>query len=421
MPDPGQTMSKPQASLSAEAARQRASPSAAAPALRIALLTGCDDRPYALGLSAALLAQGIGVDYIGSDQVHADEIAGHPLLRFLNLRGDQSSQAGLRTKALRLARYYARLLHYAFVSDAQVFHILWNNKFEWFDRTLLMMYYRALGKRVVFTAHNVNKAKRDGYDNALNRLTLRIQYHLAHHVFVHTEKMQEELVRDFGVSRSRASLVPFGINNAMPITGLTPPQARQRLDIGEHEKVLLFFGQIAPYKGLHHLVDALPALLAQQPNCRLLIAGKVKSGAEAYWATIRSKLAAADLAAHVTAHVQFIADSDVEAFFQAADVLVMPYVDIFQSGVLFLSYNFGLPVIATDVGSLREDIVEGQTGYVCEPQNPAALVAAIRRFLASQMHRQPQATRRGIAEWAHARHSWTGVAGLSESVYRAVL
>jgi D-inositol-3-phosphate glycosyltransferase len=393
----------------------------AAPPLRIGLLTGADDRPYALGLTGGLLARGVGVDFIGSDQVHADELIADPLLRFLNLRGDQSESAGVAAKALRLLRYYARLLGYALTAEPKVFHILWNNKFEWFDRTLLMLIYRVLGRRVVLTAHNVNKAKRDGHDSAFNRATLRMQYRLANHVFVHTEKMRDELLRDFGVAPRRASLVPFGMNEAMPKTGLATAQARERLGIGADDKVLLFFGQIAPYKGLRYLVDALPALLERDPSYRLLIAGKVKQGVDNDWPELDARLAQPGLAARVTRRVQFIPDSDVELYFQAADVLVMPYVDIFQSGVLFLSYDFGLPVVATDVGTLREDIVEGRTGHVCAPRDPAALARAIERHFASVLHQERDASRLAIRAWAHEGHSWAGVAGLSEAVYRDVL
>ena len=60
----------------------------------------------------------------------------------------------------------------------KLFHILWNNKFQFFDRTLLMLYYRLLGKKIAFTAHNVNAGKRDSNDSWLNRLSLKIQYRL---------------------------------------------------------------------------------------------------------------------------------------------------------------------------------------------------------------------------------------------------
>jgi glycosyltransferase involved in cell wall biosynthesis len=66
--------------------------------------------------------------------------------------------------------------------------------------------------------------------------------------------------------------------------------------------------------------------------------------------------------------IEYVPDEQTELFFKAADVLVLPYTHIFQSGVLFLGYSFGLPVIATDVGSLKLEIVGGDTGFVCQPK-----------------------------------------------------
>ena len=118
--------------------------------------------------------QGISVDFIGSDKLDAPELHRSPLIAFLNLRGDQNEDAPLLRKVVRILTYYARLASYVPRSQAQIFHLLWNNKFEHFDRTALMLYYRLFGKRVVFTAHNVNARKRDGCDSWLNRFTLRI-------------------------------------------------------------------------------------------------------------------------------------------------------------------------------------------------------------------------------------------------------
>ena len=124
--------------------------------IRVCLLTGGDDRPYALGMASALVARGIATDFIGSDKLDTPELHRTPLITFLNLRGDQREDAPLRRKFIRILAYYARLAKYAGRSRAPIFHILWNNKFEHFDRTLLMFYYRLFGKRIVLTAHNVN-------------------------------------------------------------------------------------------------------------------------------------------------------------------------------------------------------------------------------------------------------------------------
>src|SRR6185437_4039855 len=116
--------------------------------IEVCLLTGGDDRPYALGMASTLASRAISVDFIGSDKLDAPELHRRPLIAFLNLRGDQSEDAPFRRKFVRILTYYVRLLKYVLRSRPRIFHILWNNKFEHFDRTLLMLYYRLFGKRI---------------------------------------------------------------------------------------------------------------------------------------------------------------------------------------------------------------------------------------------------------------------------------
>src|SRR4029077_3726192 len=146
--------------------------------LEVALLTGGDDKSYALGITSALVKQRVSIDFIGSDKLDAPELHTTPLVNFLNLRGDQRENVGFLRKVLRILGYYWRLVRYAAAARPPVFHILWNNKFQFIDRVLLMLYYRLLGKKIVFTAHNVNAARRDSQDTIVNRASLRIQYHL---------------------------------------------------------------------------------------------------------------------------------------------------------------------------------------------------------------------------------------------------
>jgi glycosyltransferase involved in cell wall biosynthesis len=385
------------------------------------LLTGGDDRSYALGLTLSLVAHGVHVDFIGSDRVDAPELHSTALVNFLNLRGDQRENVSLTEKMIRLLLYYLRLLKYAVVAKPRVFHILWNNKFETFDRTVLMLYYRLLGRKVVLTAHNVNAAKRDGRDNWVNRASLRIQYQLTNHIFVHTEKMKAELAAEFGVPGTRVTVIPFGINNTAPITGLTSAEARQRLGLCPDDMVALFFGQIAPYKGLEYLIAALPQLLGKNTRFRLIIAGKAKKGNEDYWDNIDRTLAGRGLRQRVVTRIEHIPDEEVEVYFKAADLLVLPYTQIFQSGVPFLAYSFGLPVVATDVGSLRDDVLEGTTGFVCRPRDPEDLASAIERYFHSDMYRDGESRRHEIRRYANERYSWLNVAKATESVYRQLL
>jgi len=385
----------------------------------ITLLTGGRDPHYALGLASALIAQGIALDFIGSDQLEDPELRTNPLVRCLNLRKEMRSNVSLARKVLRVLLYYARLLAYAAMAKPKLFHILWNNKFAIFDRTVLMLYYRALGKRIVLTAHNVNAGQRDGNDSFVNRLTLRIQYTLADHIFVHTERMRKDLKAEFDVVESKVSVIPFGINTTVRDTDLSGSQARHRLGLTESHRVVLFFGNIAPYKGLEYLVDAMAVLIQKTPDYRLIIAGRLKN-CDRYWDGIRQRLSNAALRSRVIERIEFVPDEETEIYFKAADVLVLPYTYIYQSGVLLLGYSFGLPVIASDVGSLAEDVVEERTGFVCKPRDPEALAKSIERYFSSDLFGRRESFRREIKDFAAAKYSWARVGDITRGIYESL-
>ncbi len=233
--------------------------------------------------------------------------------------------------------------------------------------------------------------------------------------------MKDELISDFRIPSQRVTVIPFGINNTCPSTALGRQEARERLGLGPTEKVLLFFGQIAPYKGLEYLVSAFSELAKQDPAYRLLIAGKVKKGHSVYWKGIQSTIEASAIGRRVLTRIEHVPDKEVERYFKAADVVVIPYVEIFQSGVPFLSYSFGLPVIATEVGSLRDDIVEGETGFLCRPKNSVDLARTISTYFASDLYRDLEARRRRIQAFANQRYSWERVGEILDGVYRRVL
>ena len=382
----------------------------------VALLTGGSDKPYAAGLASALSARGIAVDFVGSDELNCQEIRRIHGLTFLNLRGDQREDAKLPAKVVRVLTYYGRLLHYAATASPPIVHILWNNKFDVFDRTLLMAYYRAVGRRVVLTAHNVNAAARDGKDSWINRLSLRIQYRLCNHVFVHTEAMKRQLTSGFGVPDERVTVIPFGINDTIPRTGMTRADARRILGIGIDEQAVLFFGQIAPYKGLEYLIAAVGMIADAGGRVRLIIAGKVKRGSEDYWRHIQRTILDRGIGDRVTQRIHFIADDEVEHYFTAADAVVLPYVNIYQSGVPFLAFSFGLPVIATDVGSLREDVTQ-DTGLLCKPRDPADLARALTTFYENGFHKSHEEVTARIRRFVAEGHSWDVVAARTAAVY----
>jgi glycosyltransferase involved in cell wall biosynthesis len=390
-------------------------PAAAEP--EVSLLTGGEDRHYAFGLTMALVANGVRVEFVGSDEIDSPELHATDRIRFLNLRGNQRLDASLCTKVLRVLAYYGRLIRYVRVARPRVLHILWNNKFQTIDRTLLMLYYKLLGKRVALTAHNVNAGRRDSRDTLLNRITLGIQYKLTDRIFVHTDRMKAELISGFGVRDSAVTVIPYGINNAVPDTDLTPAEAKDRLGIRHDDRTILFFGSIAPYKGLEYLVDAFERLVAADSRYRLVIAGRPKKHAEEYWKAIESKLERPPLSGRILRRIQYIADEDAEMYFKAADVLVLPYTDIFQSGVMFFGYSFGIPTIVSDVGSLKEDVVEGRTGFVVRPRDSGHLADTLERYFSSSLFAELDRRRRDIRDFAQKRHSWDTVGRITSAAY----
>jgi D-inositol-3-phosphate glycosyltransferase len=389
--------------------------------IRVALLTAGKDPQYALGLAPALSDTGIELEVVGNSEMERSPQIRRPMIRFFNLRGDQSAHAHLFKKIQRVLRYYFRLVRFAWQSQSTVFHILWPNKFIFFDRTILNLYYRSLGKKLVFTAHNINTEARDKKDSSFNRASLRIHYHLMDHIFVHTQEMSQQLTTGFGVGPEKITILTFPINNVTPRTGITNTQARLELDIPPDEKIILFFGNIAEYKGLEDLIRAIPELRLRLGPFRVLIAGSVKAGAEGHFAAVLKLIKELDVSPLVDLRIDYIPEEKVELYFKSADLLVLPYRRIFQSGVLFLSYSFGLPVLVADSGSLRQEVIEGKTGFVCRPYDPADLADKVDHYFKSDLFTELEKRRDWIVKNANENHSWEKLASTTRHAYECLL
>jgi len=152
-------------------------------------------------------------------------------------------------------------------------------------------------------------------------------------------------------------------------------QARQILGLAADEPILLFFGLVRPYKGLADLLQALSRVRAELP-VRLLVAGEFWEDDTVYRKLVHD-LGLDDVVIFYNAYVP---DEEVPAFFAAADVVVLPYRQASQSGVVALAQALGRPVIATHVGGLPGMIADGRTGLLVPPSDPEALAEAILRF-----------------------------------------
>ncbi len=142
------------------------------------------------------------------------------------------------------------------------------------------------------------------------------------------------------------------------------------LDVAK--KTLLFFGLIRDYKGLDWLIQTMSLL---DDSYQLLIAGECYGSFEKYEMLINQSPAKN----RIKAFNRYIDDAEVPFFFSVADLLVLPYKSATQSGVIPIAYHFGLPVLATDVGGLRETLEPAGTGLICEP-SPESIAQSVNRF-----------------------------------------
>lgn len=147
---------------------------------------------------------------------------------------------------------------------------------------------------------------------------------------------------------------------------VTESVARQRLGFGDSDRVVLFFGLIRPYKGIHDLVDAVSGM---PDSTKLLIVGEPYEASEA----LRERLSQPDIANRSTWIDHFVEDDMISVYFQAADVVALPYRTATQSGVSQIALAFHKPLVVTSVGGLPEVVENGLTGFVSKPANPEDL------------------------------------------------
>ena len=376
---------------------------------------------YETGLMSGLLEHGIEIEAVGGDELAAFAVVHSPGVQFRNLHGKNDPNAPGWLKLLRVLRVYLRLMLLALRTDSRLVHIQWPYKLVFLDRTVLNLWYKLLGKRLLFTAHNVDADARDGTSSWAKRSSLKFMYWIVDHIIVHTTKMRDQLVTDFGLPPLKISVIPHGVMTALPETAMTVSQARERLGLGPEERVLLFFGSIVRYKGLDHLVEAIAALRDEGKKYRMVIGGEIKGGPD-YWNAVQDQIDASGLRDQTRIDVGgYIPDEEVETYFKAADVLVLPYRDIFQSGVLFLAYRFGLPVIATDVGSFKEELQSARAGLVCRPNDPIDLARAIEDYFKSDLYLNLSVRRQEIRAYASEHFSWRAIGAQTRKVYQSLL
>lgn len=255
------------------------------------------------------------------------------------------------------------------------------------------MLTRFMGRQnVTFVCHNVFPHERFPADRFLTGLALKG----GSHYIVHAKEEAEEL----GKIRRNPDFVvtPHPTYNAFSFEGMSRERARERLHVEEEERMLLFFGYVREYKGLKYLLQAMPQISRGDGRVKLWVVGEFGADREEYLTMIR-ELGIQDKLQVVDSYTP---DREVEKYFAAADLVVLPYISATQSGIVQIAYGFQKPVIVTDVGGLPDVVEDGRTGYIVEPGNPDAIAEAVGRFFGEN---QAEKMKQNIEKEA-SRFSW---------------
>ncbi|MFH1755346.1 MAG: glycosyltransferase [Candidatus Latescibacterota bacterium] len=243
----------------------------------------------------------------------------------------------------------------------------WQPFFAFAYASMSFLLRRMTKAKIVFLCHNVLPHEASVFD----RILIRIGLSGADAFLVQSREDEKNLRRLKG--DVTAAINPHPIYDVFKRGIITREDARDRLHL--NGRVLLFFGYIRAYKGLTILLEAFAKSL-EQIESTLLIVGEFYEDPDQY-TSLMDRLSIRDRIILVD---RYVPNEDVEMYFAACDLVVLPYLSATQSGIVQISYGFGKPVIVTRVGGLPDVVDHGATGYVVPPGDPAAFADAIIDF-----------------------------------------
>lgn len=251
--------------------------------------------------------------------------------------------------------------------------------FQWWHPYFAPCYWileRILKKhtKILFVCHNVFPHERFPFDHRLAKMAL---IH-ANYYIVQSKQDEQDLLSIKQSAIFKRTVHPT--YNIFKINNISKEQARQMLHIPPDKKILLFFGFVREYKGLQHLLQAMPLARKYLTDLCLLVVGDFDENKDKYLDLLHN-LRIEDI---VSVYDGYIPDQEVEKFFAASDLVVLPYESATQSGIVQISYGFEKPVIVTDVGGLPEVVNDGKTGYIVQPKNPQQIADKIIEFYEQQ-------------------------------------
>lgn len=252
-----------------------------------------------------------------------------------------------------------------------IFHLHWTNyllraaksvaEAEKIKNQFLMNLFEFLanGGTLIWTIHNV--LPHDCPYLQQEKELRNIICTAAQKIHIHSEKSLVEIQKELNLPVDKVHIVPHGNYVGVYPNTVERLQARQRFEFSPEQTVFLFLGQIRQYKGIDDLVSAFNWVQQTSPNSRLLIAGKPVEPLNLDEFELSS-----EVKNKITLVEKYIPEDELQWFFNAADVTVLPYRKILTSGSLLNAMSFSRPVIAPRVGMTEEIIQDGYNGFLYE-------------------------------------------------------
>ncbi len=243
------------------------------------------------------------------------------------------------------------------IKGFNIFHLHWvaftpktNNKIirtlDLFYVIFILLLIKVINYKLVWTIHNITP-----HDClTINDLFItRFLYKIADVKIVHSKNTMEEL-KELKINIKNVVIIPHGNYIEYYENKINKIQARKRLHLDKNAFVLLFFGEIKFYKGIDELLKTFLDLAGDYKNSQLLVVGKVyEEQIEKLLKKYKSKLKD-----HLQLFLQYIPDSEIQYYMNAADIVVYPFRKITTSGSVLLALSFGKPIIYPLIGSLKE-------------------------------------------------------------------
>jgi len=329
---------------------------------------------YVVGFARGLSANGVAFVVASSDEIE-DRLRLYGIAQE-NIRGSGDVSRSSMAKGINLFRYYFLLLRMIFRYRGATIHFigLLNSSFILVDGIILPLWIRMWSGRYVHTVHNVLPHSRQ--DSGFFRSMYQWIYQFPNILIAHSKGVAQELSRDYNVAPDRVIVISIGLNEEVPNKELSQSEARRRLDLPASGAIALFFGKIEPYKGVDILAEAWGLVRSKSAN--LYIVGQCPDSI--YARKVREDIARSKGSASIHWREGFVANDLVGAWLAASDVVVMPYRSIYQSGVVLLCLQFGIPIVATNVGSLP-DFIDPSRGIIAKANGSAGVAQALDEFL----------------------------------------